>query len=490
MGAPIPGMEPAGQPAAEALLDAFKTLDASEKSKHAAVLDYWLSIRGDRDLPPLRDLNPLEISDAGPSSILLELIGGGEDAEIRHMGERLRNGADIERIAEAARPSILACIAKKLSICAISRNLLSFEDEFSKAGATTRCWVTLLPLSSAGAWVDYVYAFVSFEAVVGEKAAVEEIADEASSELDESTAIPAVDVLELDEPVEMAEEIVHEPEAPEVAAEAEPEIAEAEESDPEIVEADEPEASEPEVAQVEEIAQAPEVQEVGAQETAEEAPAAEPPVSKTASKNAGFSFDSITAAAGFYGTKAGKIAPAMPIASAKAAPANEQASEPTEQTVEIPQQDEEIVPVAEEVSAAAEEELQTEPTRVSEGTLQSKLTEVRAKADEARMAKLRSNAALYEGLSAAYDFAIDAEDSPEEYLKLVEEKGLKIKLRSPMTPVVKLAFDGMCDDATLAQLEAVLAWALKQELPRGTLAQRIEEEGGIGPILNGLAKAA
>jgi hypothetical protein len=122
--------------------------------------------------------------------------------------------------------------------------------------------------------------------------------------------------------------------------------------------------------------------------------------------------------------------------------------------------------------------------------LQSKLTDVRAKADEARAAKLRANVALYEGLGAAYDFALDAEESPEEYLKLVEAKGLKIQLRSPMRPVVKLAFEGMCDESTIAQLERVLAWALEQELPRGTLAQRIEEEGGLGPILNGLAQAA
>ena len=130
------------------------------------------------------------------------------------------------------------------------------------------------------------------------------------------------------------------------------------------------------------------------------------------------------------------------------------------------------------------------PTRASEGTLQNKLTDVRAKADEARMAKLRANAALYEGLSAAYDFALDAEEAPEEYLRLVEAQGLKIQLRSPMKPVVKLAFDGMCDDMTIKQLEAVLAWAFDEELPRGTLAERIEAAGGIGPILSGEAKAA
>jgi hypothetical protein len=48
----------------------------------------------------------------------------------------------------------------------------------------------------------------------------------------------------------------------------------------------------------------------------------------------------------------------------------------------------------------------------------------------------------------------------------------------------------MCDEPTIKQLEAVLAWAFEQELPRGTLAEQIETAGGIGPILGGHAKAA
>jgi hypothetical protein len=59
-----------------------------------------------------------------------------------------------------------------------------------------------------------------------------------------------------------------------------------------------------------------------------------------------------------------------------------------------------------------------------------------------------------------------------------------------MKPVAKLAFDGMCDDMTIKQLEAILAWAFDEELPRGTLAERIEAAGGIGAILGNQAKAA
>jgi hypothetical protein len=161
-----------------------------------------------------------------------------------------------------------------------------------------------------------------------------------------------------------------------------------------------------------------------------------------------------------------------------------------EEVVEDPIHEEEIAeePIEESVEAIAKDPVVV--TSGPEGTLQNKLAEVRSKADEARMAKIRRHLALYEGLSAAYDFALDAEESADEYLKLVEDQGLKIQLRSPMKPVVKLAFDGMCDDATISQLEAVLAWALKQDRPRGSLAARIEEAGGIGPILNGQAKAA
>src|SRR5689334_21801161 len=150
MSAPVSGMEAAEGQAAATLLDAFKTIEPAERQRHEAVLDYWLSIRGERELPPLRDLDPLEISDAASSSALLELIGGGEDAEIRHLGEQLRTDVDFDRISQAARPSLLSSIARKLSIVAVSRNFLALEDDFSADGQKTRCWVTLLPLSSAG----------------------------------------------------------------------------------------------------------------------------------------------------------------------------------------------------------------------------------------------------------------------------------------------------------------------------------------------------
>ena len=477
MGAPAKGMKAVDDStAAEALLSAFEDIAASERRKHATVFNYWLSIRGDRHFPPIRDLDPLEISDAGPFSLLLELIGGGEDADIRHLGQAIKAGVNAERISEAPTPSLLSCITKQLTTVSGKRQAIAFVDEFSADGAITKCWVTLLPFSSTGTYVDYVYGFVTL-AETSKSAALDEPAEEAIEQ-------PAA---EAEEPVESAEEVaevVEEPAAEvEESVQAEPEAEEVAEVEPEP----EPEA--------------PEVVDEAAPETVAEPEAdyAEEPESASAGeKRPGFSklLDTIASVGGFYGNVV-QMDPKLP-----SSPSDDlDEAEP----VEAVEQVEDVKAVAEagpaEVAEPVAEIEQAEPvaeaepanptkhsSSASEGTMQSKLAEVRAKADEARMAKLRSNLALYEGLSAAYDFALDAEDNADEYLKLVEAQGLKIQLRAPMAPVVKLAFDGMCDDSTIAQLEKVLGWALKNDLPRGTLAERIEAEGGLGSILS--AKAA
>ena len=503
MGAPDSGMQAAERPEADTLLSAFRTIASVERGRHARVLNYWLSIRGDKEFPPLHDLDPLELSDAGPTSILLELISGGHDAEIRHVGETLKSYVDVERIIDAPSPSLLACIAKKLPIVAISRDFIAFEDEFPTADGVARCWATLLPLSAGGAWVDYVYALVSVDGAPAK--AAEPAKKPKTAEAPEAVAEPMEEVAA----AEMAEVA---PDPVEEVAEPVEEVAEVVAEEPEAVEeipvddVDAPVEEPTDEAPVEQTAEvamdAVEQPEALAEEPDPPADEQEPAeAAAPAAKSApGLSklFDSLAGLAGFYGSEPVKVEPVIPAAeAADEQPVDEQPVE--EQPLaelppeELPAEEEPVDEyIAEESATIEQPETQQaeQPAPALEGSLQSKLTDVRAKADEARAAKLRANAALYEGLAAAYDFALDAEDAPEEYLRLVEAQGLKIQLRAPMKPVVKLAFDGLCDDATIAQLEAVLAWALKEELPRGTLAERLEAEGGMAGVLNGTKKAA
>ena len=150
MGAPESGFKAAEQGTAETLLSAFRTIKPAERAKHANILDYWLSIRGDKDFPPLHDLDPLEISDAGPCSILLELISGGQDAEIRHLGDGLGEFCSSTRIIDAPNPSILHSIARKLPIQwfgnARADNLTdpAFVHRLKRAG----CWMLALGIET------------------------------------------------------------------------------------------------------------------------------------------------------------------------------------------------------------------------------------------------------------------------------------------------------------------------------------------------------
>jgi hypothetical protein len=398
--------------------------------------------------------------------------------------------------------------------------------------------VTLLPLSAGGAWVDYVYGLVSLDVVSADAAETakaapkkakpaEPVADESAEPVEAQPAEAPVAEEAAEEPVvEEAEE----PTGPQTAAEAVAEQADEAAADPAPAEpAEELEQPVP-LDLPEETAAAPDDAEIAPAEADWEAPPAEAaehggeeePIDETedapARNRPGFSklLDNLVGLTGFYG-HGYKVDPTIPGAPDDQAPMDA-TDEPAPATVEEPPAEtaaapepaaepenepvaalgQEPEPAAEPAAEQASDEPAAEPAEPAayqsapsvEGSLQTKLADVRAKADEARQAKLKANVALYEGLSAAYDFALDAEEAPEDYLRLVEAEGLKIQLRSPMRPVVKLAFNGMCDEATIRQLEAVLAWALDNELPRGSLAEQIEAAGGIGPILTGDAPSS
>jgi hypothetical protein len=485
-------MQAAEYSTAESLLTAFRTIKAPERQKHVSVLDYWLSIRGDKEFPPLHDLDPLEISDAGPCSILLELIGGGQDAEIRHLGEALQAEVNVSRIIDAPSPSLLSSIARKLPIVSISREFLAFEDSYSTSAGMTRCWVTLLPLSSCGSWVDYVYAFVTLDSTGAKRPSAPEI-----EEVAEAAPVVEIDTTESG-PVG------------ESAADEETAV------EPNAFAADEPGESAEDDVEPLELAASAETTETVVEPEQEEV--ADSPAAKSAP---GFSklLDGIANLTGFYGQ--GVNVDSVPTTE----PTNDAPEEVEPQTEEAaidadavetadPEAgtDDELLLVepdgaapeieadvtepasagqsSEEPAEAAEPQGEPRTAPTLEGPLQDQLAQVRAKAEEARQAQLRVTQALHESLSAAYDFALDAEGSPEEYLRLVEAQGVKIQLRAPMAPVARMAFDDVCDAATIRQFEAVLAWALKVELPRGALLERIEQAGGISELLDEFSRAA
>jgi len=110
--------------------------------------------------------------------------------------------------------------------------------------------------------------------------------------------------------------------------------------------------------------------------------------------------------------------------------------------------------------------------------LADRLWAARETAEAVKSADGRTRAALYRALSLAYDFAVTAHASPEEYAELLEDSGVKAQARAPMTPIVKLVFGIDYDKARLTEFAAALAWAERQQVARGGFGDLITAQPG------------
>jgi hypothetical protein len=110
--------------------------------------------------------------------------------------------------------------------------------------------------------------------------------------------------------------------------------------------------------------------------------------------------------------------------------------------------------------------------------LADRLWAARETADAVKAGEGRTRVALYRALSLAYDFALAARQSPEDYAELLEESGVRVQARAPMTAVVKLVFGIDYDKARLTEFASALSYALRQGVASGDFQDLIEKQPG------------
>jgi len=111
----------------------------------------------------------------------------------------------------------------------------------------------------------------------------------------------------------------------------------------------------------------------------------------------------------------------------------------------------------------------------------------RETAERAIAADSRSRGALYQAVAKAWDFALVAEAQPDAFAALLDDAGLAVQERAPMTPVVKLVFGATYDKTRLAEYACVLGHAKDEGVGRGELAAYLDRYPGG---LKGLVKDA
>jgi hypothetical protein len=110
--------------------------------------------------------------------------------------------------------------------------------------------------------------------------------------------------------------------------------------------------------------------------------------------------------------------------------------------------------------------------------LADRLWAARETAEAVKAGEGRTRSALYRALALAYDFALAAQDNPEDYAELLEESGVKAQARAPMTPIVKLVFGIDYDKARLTEFAAALSYARREEVALGAFQDLIEKQPG------------
>lgn len=330
--------------AADSGVEAPPEIGSDERRMHVRAYNHWASLLGDRELPSIADLNPGEIEDFGPHSVLLDFTGGLDDPRIVYLGSALRRECEIEgdvqTVADVPARSLLSRLTDHYLQIIANAAPIGFEAEFvNQRGVEIMYRGILMPFSSNEDSIDFVYGVINWKEV-----ACRDLTDALAQEVDQalrSAPVPA-----------------------------------------------------------------------GVVPVWADGPSHAVPMDKSGDP-----------------------------------------ADPDSDGVEALDAD---------------------------AALSDRLAAARDCARLAGHSEARSRQALYRAIGLSYDFALAARVATAEFDELLEDAGIKVQARSPMTAVVKLIFGSSYDKTRLAEYAAVLDHAADQALELGTLRAYLEDyPGGI-----------
>ena len=163
------GVDPAGVDDA-GVDDAMFDLGGDERRMHVRAYNHWVSLLRGRPYPSIADLDPDNIVDFGANSALLDFSGGIDDPKIAYLGRTLREecglDAGIARIADVPSRSLLSRLTDHYLQIIANRAPIGFEAEFvNTRGLTTLYRGILMPFSSDGDAIDFIYGVINWKEV-------------------------------------------------------------------------------------------------------------------------------------------------------------------------------------------------------------------------------------------------------------------------------------------------------------------------------------
>src|SRR5688500_7452503 len=114
--------------------DVVAAIGTDERRMHVRAYNYWVSLLEGRDFPSIEDLDPANITDFAPNSVLLDFTGGRGNPATPYIGTAIRAecdvGDEIRHIAQVPSRSLLSRLTDHYMQIIANRAPIGFEAEF------------------------------------------------------------------------------------------------------------------------------------------------------------------------------------------------------------------------------------------------------------------------------------------------------------------------------------------------------------------------
>ena len=158
-------------PAAEVPVDddVSAAIGSDERRMHVRAYNYWASLLDGRDYPSIEDLEPGNIQDFGPHSVLLDFTEGQDNPATPYIGTAIRAEcglADdgVKSIADVPGRSLLSRLTDHYMQIIANRAPVGFEAEFVNQRGRSICYRgILMPFSSDGDTIDFIYGVINWK---------------------------------------------------------------------------------------------------------------------------------------------------------------------------------------------------------------------------------------------------------------------------------------------------------------------------------------
>ena len=151
-------------------VDAPANVGTDERRMHVRAYNYWVSLLDNRAYPSIEDLDPENLDDFGPNSVLLDFTGGTENPTIVFLGNALRQECDlpigVACVADIPSRSLLSRLTDHYLQIIANRAPIGFEAEYvNERSNNTMYRGILMPFSSDDDTIDFIYGVINWKEV-------------------------------------------------------------------------------------------------------------------------------------------------------------------------------------------------------------------------------------------------------------------------------------------------------------------------------------